>query len=314
MKANALLQLCDTCTNPSLVPLGWLMSEKLDGMRCLWDGGCTRGLPKLMVPWAHTGKDARLRQPPVATGLWSRYGGVISAPDWWIDKLPIGTMLDGELYTPGYRQDLLSVVKGGGNWGSVGYRVYDCPPPLLILEARTMRVGATKIGINMGGRIEDYREMYRNHPIRGGTGYMDRMRHCPVGLEHPQELILEPGALARRLDEVLAAGGEGLVVRHPQGLYHCCRHPGILKIKGMDEDEGQVYGFVDGLGRHVGRIGALIIKWKGREVSLGSGLTDQDREMTDWIGQKVTFRYRGLSKDGQPQEPRYVRRRDYETQ
>ena len=24
---------------------GWFVSEKLDGMRCLWDGGITRGLP-----------------------------------------------------------------------------------------------------------------------------------------------------------------------------------------------------------------------------------------------------------------------------
>jgi DNA ligase 1 len=313
MKANALLQLCESCTDLATVPAGWVMSEKLDGMRCLWDGGITRGIPKSAVPWAHTGKDARLRVAPVATGLWSRYGGVISAPDWWIDKLPPGVMLDGELYTPGLRQDLLSVVKGGGDWGHVGYRVYDCPPPSLILEPRTMVVGGKKIGICMQGC-----EGYRTLPwaVGQGMGFLDRMSYVPLQMRHPQFVIQDTKHLEDALAQVLSLGGEGLVVRHPQGLYHCRRHTGILKIKGMDEDEAIVTGVSDGEGRHLGRIGALVCSWKDKIVNLGSGLDDSERNEppAHWIGQKVTFRYRGLSRDGQPQEPRFVRRRDYETQ
>ena len=34
-------------------PAGWYVSEKLDGTRCFWDGGVTRGVPTESVPWAN---------------------------------------------------------------------------------------------------------------------------------------------------------------------------------------------------------------------------------------------------------------------
>ena len=327
----SLVQLCEKWDGSVEIPGSWLMSEKLDGMRAFWDGGVTRGMLKSQVPWAYCKKDARLRTIPRATGLWSRYGGVIQAPDWWLDRLP-NIMLDGELYDGpsqgpgilgqaegkapdsgsradyGFRQDLLSIVKGGGDWSTVGYRVYDAPPPSVMMEPRTMRVGKDKVGICYG---EFAREVAKRPGPGAGAGFQDRMEYIPLELRHPQIVIMDQLAVA--LNNVLSAGGEGLVVRHPQGLYKCKRHAGILKIKGMDEDEGSVVGTTDGLGRHSGRIGALQVRWKDRVIVLGSGLTDQEREMSDWVGQVVTFRYRGVSKDGWPQEPRFIRRRDYES-
>lgn len=322
---SALLQLCETCEDINTVPRGWYMSEKLDGMRCFWDGGLTYGQPKKDCPWAYTKKDARLRVPPVATGLWSRYGGVISAPDWWIEREILGYMsgihgpitpfLDGELFEVGLRQDLLSIVKGGGDWTHVHYRVYDCPPAALFLSPRTMRVGKDKVGICFGPVAAGY--VSRVPGPGAGAGFRDRMQWVPVSLQHKQVVIESTSHLQAELDRILALpNGEGLVVRHPNGLYKCARHRGILKIKGMDEDEALVVGTTDGEGRHLGRIGALVCTWgtgaSARIVNLGSGLTDADRSLTDWLGVAVTFRYRGLSRDGQPQEPRYIRRRDYE--
>src|ERR1039458_2949195 len=51
-------------------PKGWLLSEKLDGDRALWDGG----------------------------KLTSRLGNVFPAPLWFLDRLPQGLPLDGELW------------------------------------------------------------------------------------------------------------------------------------------------------------------------------------------------------------------------
>ena len=31
---------------------GYFLSEKLDGQRCFWDGGITRGMRTVDVPWA----------------------------------------------------------------------------------------------------------------------------------------------------------------------------------------------------------------------------------------------------------------------
>ena len=92
---------------------GWFMSEKLDGIRAFWDGGISRGIPAHKIKWANTAKDYRLKELPTATGLWSRYGKVIHAPDFWLDKMP-PVPCDGELYCgrgEGSRQLLTSAVK-----------------------------------------------------------------------------------------------------------------------------------------------------------------------------------------------------------
>ena len=46
---------------------GWFISEKLDGMRCMWDGGVTCGLEKTEVPWANCTKDARYVTIPLGS-------------------------------------------------------------------------------------------------------------------------------------------------------------------------------------------------------------------------------------------------------
>ena len=49
--------------NPSkhIITKDWFVSEKLDGMYCLWDGGITRGMPVTEIPWAYHAKDKELR-------------------------------------------------------------------------------------------------------------------------------------------------------------------------------------------------------------------------------------------------------------
>jgi DNA ligase-1 len=82
----------------------WWVSEKLDGMRALWDGT-----------------------------LWSRLGNKIAAPAWWIDKwipsAPYG--LDGELWAPGLTlHSILSITKRqrpDSRWDQIQYRVFDAP-------------------------------------------------------------------------------------------------------------------------------------------------------------------------------------------
>ena len=108
---------------------GWYASEKLDGMRAYWDGGISRGKLTSQVPYANTAKDFKRLTPPVASGLWSRYGKVIHAPDWFLDKLPENLPLDGELYMGvGRFQDLISCVKRyKADWEEVQYIVFDSP-------------------------------------------------------------------------------------------------------------------------------------------------------------------------------------------
>ena len=129
------LQLADHYDRAKHDVAGWLISEKLDGTRCFWDGGLSRGLPTDQVPWASitdpkTGKK-KAKIKPVATGLWSRYGNPIMAPDWFLNQLPC-VPLDGELWAGRGNFQLCRSICGGDepDPGSeqIKYAVYSCPP------------------------------------------------------------------------------------------------------------------------------------------------------------------------------------------
>ena len=104
---------------------GWMCSEKLDGTRAFWDGGISKGILASEIPWANIYKDARLKTPPIATGLWSRTGKVMHAPDWWTKMLP-EFFVDGELWMGyGRFQELRSeVASQDGNWDQVQFKAF----------------------------------------------------------------------------------------------------------------------------------------------------------------------------------------------
>jgi len=87
---------------PTINPTGWWMSEKLDGVRALWDG-------RRFV---------------------SRLGNAFPAPAHYTDRMPRGERLDGELWLGrGAFQDTVSIVKSGADkgWNRVFYKVFDAP-------------------------------------------------------------------------------------------------------------------------------------------------------------------------------------------
>lgn len=84
-------------------PQGFLVSEKYDGVRALWDG-------------------RRLR---------FRGGGVVAAPDWFLARLP-RQALDGELWLGHGRFDEVSALLRRGDpqdpgWRALQYRVFELP-------------------------------------------------------------------------------------------------------------------------------------------------------------------------------------------
>jgi len=82
---------------------GWLLSEKLDGMRALWDG----------------------------QRLISRQGNTIHAPDFFLANFPEDMALDGELFAGrGRFNETVSVARqhnAGEKWDILRYVVFDAP-------------------------------------------------------------------------------------------------------------------------------------------------------------------------------------------
>lgn len=159
-------------------PAGWLMSEKLDGVRARWDG-------------------ARLL---------TKGGHVIHAPDWFTTGLP-GAAVEGELYLGRRGQSWVSGLArrgprnaAAGDWGNVRFWLFDAPD-----HARGF---AERLAWLQGLAL---------------PGHVDVVAH---------EVCIDRADLAARFAAVVAAGGEGLVLRHPHGRYASGeRSPVVLKVK-----------------------------------------------------------------------------------
>lgn len=337
---------------------GWFLSEKLDGLRAFWDGGISRGIPASQVPWANVEKDARLRTPPIATGLWSRYGKVIHAPDWWLDELP-NFQLDGELWMgAGLFQSTVSVTKDhipGPGWREIKYAVIDCPP--LIRVFGDGEINNTNFRKRLKGcdswvlpKQQSSPPLHIHLAFEGTYRYLKRTlvtsEYC-FALEQEQLPFTTQAALNRineRLDEVLATGGEGVILRKHSSSWVPERTHNCLKLKPFNDMEGTVVGYVWGRetdkgSKLLGLMGALILKLdNGKRLEL-SGFTDAERgmrilvpgqhinidkepyynagkEVTGYwhnptfpIGTRVSFKYRELTNDGIPKEARFWRKR-----
>ena len=157
---------------------GWLVSEKMDGVRAQWDG-------------------ARLV---------SKSGRVIAAPSWFTAGLP-ALPLDGELYAgPGTLDRVQGLARrasaSAADWLGVRFCVFDAPAAPGGFAQRLDALGRTS------ALLPPHVELVRHEPCPGRAW------------------------LAVRFAAVVAAGGEGLVARHPAGEYRPGeRSQWVAKIK-----------------------------------------------------------------------------------
>lgn len=241
-----------------LDPAGYLVSEKLDGIRAYWDGRVLR----------------------------FRGGGLVQAPPGFTRGLP-AQPLDGELWAGRGRFEALAAAVRDARpdavaWRAVGYHVFDLPEAGGGFEARAARLQ------RLVGRLA-----------------------LPQLVAVAQRRVDDRAALRRWLDEVVAAGGEGLMLHRADASRRPGRHEALLKLKPSQDAEALVVGHLPGRGRHEGRLGALKLRLPdGREFAAGSGLTDAERAAPPPIGSTVTYRHRGLTARGLPRFPSFVRVRE----
>jgi len=127
-----------------------------------------------------------------------------------------------------------------------------------------------------------------------------------------QSRVADAAALHARMHAVVAAGGEGLVLHRGGARYHAGRTGDLLKLKPYDDAEARVIAYLPGKGRNTGRLGALLVERPdGARFHLGGGFTDAQREQPPPINSWVTYRYNGLTVNGLPRFPRFVRVRRY---
>ena len=103
------------------------------------------------------------------------------------------------------------------------------------------------------------------------------------------------------LDKYRENGAEGLMCNIDK-VYEFKRSKGCLKLKVMQTCDLEIIGFQEGTGKYKNMLGALIVDFKGNQVGVGTGLSDEDRKFI-WenryslLGRVVELRYFEITKD-----------------
>jgi DNA ligase-1 len=211
----------------------------------------------------------------------SRLGNEFFAPDWFVEGLP-ETPLDGELWLGRKSfQRTVSIVRRqdrSEHWKELSYVVFDAPQMDEPFEERI-------------SYIEDF--------VRLRTPAFAKAHH------HQQCRNLEH--LREELTRIEGLGGEGLMLRRPESRYEAGRSPTLLKVKTFHDAEARVIDYVDGKGRHKGRVGSLVVEnADGVRFSVGTGLSDAMRSNPPPVGSLITYRFQELSDGGVPRFPSFV--------
>lgn len=84
--------------------------------------------------------------------------------------------------------------------------------------------------------------------------------------------------ITRILEEEVSNGEEGIMINICDAPYEFKRTNNLLKCKKFQSSDLRVIGFEEGTGKYTGTLGAIICEYKGGEVRVGSGLTDEQRK------------------------------------
>ncbi len=215
-----------------------------------------------------------------------RGGGLVPAPAWFTANFP-AVPLDGELWIARGQFDALSgtvrrLEPVDAEWRQVSYRVFELPgaPGDFSARVRQLQVITAAAGVPWLQAVEQTR-------------------------------VADEAELMQRLDAVLRAGGEGLMLHRADAPYLTGRSDALLKLKPRQDAEAVVVAHLAGKGKYAGMTGALLMEMPdGRRFRLGSGLSDALRRQPPPLGTTITYRYQHLTKNGMPRFPRYLRVRE----
>lgn len=106
------------------------------------------------------------------------------------------------------------------------------------------------------------------------------------------------------LDLQSLIGEEGVMIQTNSGHYHTKRTSDLFKAKKFKSADLKVIGFEEGENILTGKLGALIVDYKGNELRIGSGFSHRQRQaiwthQEDYIGEIVEVKYQTESKNKQ---------------
>lgn len=215
--------------------------------------------------------------------LISKQGNTYVAPSWFTKNFP-SEPLDGELWlSRGHFQKLLGTVTKNHpideEWEEISYSVFDLPNNKQTFTQR----------------LKILRQLINNSP----SPYLTLIH---------QYRLPNAQALHDKLNRVVSAGGEGLMLHYENARYRVGRNSNILKVKPYFDAEATVISHIPGKGKFTGMLGSLLVSIPGGlQFRIGTGFSNQQRLSPPPVGSLITYTYHGKTRKGIPKFASFLR-------
>lgn len=271
------------CKKVDRLPLGaeWAMELKLDG----WRAVATKEGPGSVR--LHTRSGNQIQSVPYLCGALDHV-------------IPNRTVLDGEIFDP------TSLRNGWNRVQSICSLEVSVHVPSAASPALAMCV--FDVMELMGSDVTSM-------TLRDRRTLMERF--VPARSDGAVQLIEQMRPTVEKLDELLEAGHEGVVVKRLDSTYRAGRGRDWVKVKPAVDEEMDVMVVacpLDGNGKYAGQVGAIVFQLPNGKLGRASGMDDSERydmsvNPTNWIGKTIEIRHWGVTVTGSLRHPVFSRLR-----
>lgn len=228
------------------------ITQKIDGIRCL----AIKENEKTVKFYSRAGKEIQ--------DLTELHREIAENED-----IPVGQVLDGELLTAGHDgfsvgdtfRATQKIVRSDGEKRGVDFLVFDTLP------LREFTTGLSSLP------YADRRVVLDSLLHSGNETTDQRVSALPV-LYHGTDATM----IAVEAEKADDAGFEGMMVNTADGFYATKRTDALQKVKSFKTADLLCTGVAEGTGRHVGRLGAALVEYRGGTTYVGTGFSDIERE------------------------------------
>lgn len=201
-----------------------------------------------------------------------RIKGLVEIEEEFNSAFPAGCVFDGELTISNYFE-------------LESKEAYKAASKIISQKGETPKTGLT-YRVFDAMYIDEWREQNCTHTYDERRNLLEGLfGYAPAPIPHIDLLpVLYKGddvsKVQELLDQVVAAGGEGVMINLLDSLYRFTRCWDIMKVKKFQSLDLEVIGVEEGSGRLAGTLGAILVRYKGgNTVRVGSGFSDEERAL-----------------------------------